>query len=198
MKNWFKISLLAGLLMAQHAAAADKMDGLAACVNAAQYRLEDVKRWPLAQQYRMVETANGAARVSVRDGLRALVIATASVPTANLKVELSDPAAFESDRHAIRAQMELIASRYKGSDKPKGLETTESEGVETWTLENPTYSPESPIGMYTMLYPAGKMIATIYMFGQPAKEDAVYKNMQEFQAYRSALLATVGGCLRKS
>lgn len=198
MHNLFKISLLAGLCVAQHAAAADKMDSLAACVSAAQYRLEDVKRWPLETKYRTVATADGAARVSVQDGLRALVFATAHVPTANLKFELSSPAEFESDRKSIRAQMELIASRYAGSDKPKGLQVTESAGVETWMLENPSYSPEHSVGMYSLLYPAGSMIATIYMFGQPATEGAAYKNLEEFQAYRSKFLATVGSCMRKS
>lgn len=198
MQKWFWISLLAGLFAAQSAAAADKMDGLAACVNAAQYKLEDLKRWPSGVKYRTVETAGGAARVSVQDGMRVLVFAGASVPAANLKIEQSSAEEFDADRKAIRAQMELIASRYAGNDKPKGVESEESAGIEILTLESPTYSPKYPVGMYTLLYPAGKTIATIYMFGQPLEEGAAYRNMQEFQAYRARFLAAVGACMQKS
>jgi len=198
MNNGFRISLLAALFAAQHAAAADKMDGLAACVKAAEYRLQDVKRWPAGMQYRTVETASGAEKVSVQDGLRALVFAGAPVPTANLKIEQSAPAEFESDRKAIRAQMELLASRYRGNDKPKGLESAESAGIEVLTLENPSYSPGHSVGMYTLLYPAGQTIATIYMFGQPTGEGAAYNNLEEFRAYRTRFLAAIGSCMQKS
>jgi len=198
MESCFRIALLAALFAAQHAAAADRMDSLAACVNAAEYRLQDVKRQPSGTKYRTVETAGGAVKVSVQDGLHALVFAGASVPTANLKFERSDPAEFVADRKAIRAQMELMASRYRGNDKPKGLETTESAGIETWTLENPGYSPRHSVGMYTLLYPAGQTIATIYMFGQPTGEGAAYSNLEEFQAYRTRFLATIGSCMQKS
>lgn len=179
-------------VLAQHqAVAAAKVDTMAACMAEGQYRVDGVQRMQAQRRFRTVDTAEGKALVGAVDGYRMQVHGDGKAPAANLKFEASHEQGFDADRKAIRAQMDQMAATVKGIG-PQTVQVQEHDGIETWTLENPELRPKQGAGMYTMLRPANKLIATLYLFNQSEVGSA-----DEFQSYRNQLLAQVRSCMAR-
>lgn len=185
-----KTMLFIGAALLQQQAAAANIQSMAACMAEGQYRIEDIQRQTQRGGFRTVDTATGKAMVSATDGYRMMVHGEGQAPVGNLRFETSHESGFDADRKAIRSQMDHMAATAKGIG-PQTVQEQELEGIETWALENPELSPKQGAGMYTLLAPASKVIATLYLFNQ-----AEVSSKTEYRSYRDKVLAQVRTCLR--
>ncbi|MCE3263315.1 MAG: hypothetical protein K0R43_2394 [Pseudoduganella sp.] len=187
-----KASLAICAALAQHhAVAAAKLDSMAACMAEGQYRVDGIQRLQPQRRFRTVDTAQGQVLVGALDGYRMQVHGDGNAPFANLKFEASHDQGFDADRKAIRGQMDQMAATAKGIG-PQAVQVQEQDGIETWMLENPAQRPKQGAGMYTLLHPATKVIATLYLFNQ-----GEVGTPDEFQRDRNRLLTQVRSCLQR-
>lgn len=184
------VLLVAAVLLQQQAAAAN-LGGMALCMGAG-YRIDGIQRQTQRPGFRTVETGNGKALVSAVDGFRMEVYGEGLAPVGNLKFEASQEVGFDEDRKVIRKQMDHLAATAKGIGQQQVL-AQEQDGIETWMLEDPELRPKKGAGMYTLLRPASKVIATLYLFNQEQ-----VAALPEFKAYREKLLTQVRNCLQKT
>jgi hypothetical protein len=109
--SFYCVALSAVTGVAQAERASDSLRPIVKCLESGGVRVRAVGRLPEQVTSRSVTTQRGEARVSLADGYRLIVDAENGIPFVNLKIERSATDSFQSDRAAVRAQMERFSEQ---------------------------------------------------------------------------------------
>ena len=141
-------------------------------------------------KWRMVETAEGQAKISMADGYRLMIYSDGAAPAVNLKLERSEEGRLDEDRAAMVGQFRYLASRDEGKT------VTYSEGelgtLEHLSLRKARLDSPGPASIETLIQKRTNTVATVYLLN-----NAPDKGMEQFDAFRTRFLAKLSGCIEK-
>jgi len=153
-----------------------------------------VDRAPNLPMARSVETTSGPKRVSVADGYRLMLAYPNTDPFVNLKVEVSVPGQYASDKRAVIEQMETMAAGARGVSMK--VERSTTNGVEVAALNNPTLEA-SGLSFYSLFDDRREMIVTAYILNQRPERRA-FQDMASYKKLKDAFVAEYVQCMAKN
>jgi hypothetical protein len=187
---------LLSLTLAASGAAANPPDAdlqaIASCVSAGAIKgVETHKRGGPAGSRAIQVSGEPDRRVSVLEGYRVMLATPQGKYFVNLKIERSAHDQAETDREAIRRQMQAMASRAPAGSPP--LKRQQGDGIETLGLDQPTLDSGS-LGFYTLFVPQADLVVTAYLLNQPPAERA-FATYADYERLRDQALVQIKGCL---
>jgi len=175
---------------AQSPATAEPLDRYVACQYAdSLYPVKIIRLPGRGLRYRTVATTKGERRVSVIDGYTILLGQGAPSYFANMKVEISDPKQYPSDKEAVTANIELAMDQSKGGE----WEHMPFNGFDLYGLSFSSMDGNGPNGMYVLFNDSTRTIVTIYFLGQPAVY-RTFKTIEQHDAIRDRMLVALTSC----
>ncbi|MFS2135866.1 hypothetical protein [Duganella sp. Dugasp56] len=168
----------------------DPLGPLAACFKGSEFRVGSRDRLPATMKWRMVETAEGQAKISMADGYRLMIYSDGTAPAVNLKLERSEEGRLDEDRAAVVGQFRYLAAR----DEGKTVTYTEGElgTLEHLALRKAKLDSPGPASIETLIQKRTNTVATVYLLN-----NAPEKGMEWFDAFRTRFLAKLSGCIEK-
>jgi len=139
-------------------------------------------------RHRSVTTATGERSVSMVDGYRAILAYSGESPFVNIKVEVSAPAEYASDKEAIVAQLEHLG---KAPPLKKRFHGFDLDAVDRATID-----ASGPLGIYVLFKDDKRTVITLYFLNQhPAARH--FQSLAEYQALRDRFLEGYVACLNR-
>lgn len=170
----------------------DPLANHTSCTFADGLRVAAVDRLPASVHSRRISFPDGSRNVSLADGYRVMFAYPPDDYFVNLKVELSIPAEYASDRKLILRQMELLAQ--EGDRLP--LEHREFHGYDLYAVHRATITDANVLSMYSMFQDRDRKIVTVYFLtGDPAKRR--FQTVDEHKRMRERFLEEYFTCVDK-
>lgn len=127
---------------------------------------------------RTVKTENGEVEVTRIDGYRILYNNEKKVPFVNLKVELSDPKAYETDQVRLLDNLKYLNAHSTGMETKELIELT-FNGYKIYGLSRGTIEAGSTLGTFIMFPGNG---VTVYFYFNNLKLE--YRNFDTVDDYK--------------
>lgn len=131
-----------------------------------------------SQTNRMVKTANGAVEISRIDGYRVLYYNTKNVPFVNLKVELSEQNAYESDQKKLLENLNYLNTHSLNKESNELIELN-FNGYKIVGLSRSSIETGAFLGTFIMFPGDG---VTVYFYFNNLK--AEYRNFEDLEGYK--------------
>ena len=131
-----------------------------------------------SEKVRTVKTENGEVEVTRIDGFRVLYNNEKKVPFVNLKVELSDPKAYETDQVHLLNNLKYLNSHSTGMETKELIEL-KFNGYKVFGLSRGTIETGSTLGTFIMFPGNG---VTVYFYFNNLKPE--YRNFETVDDYK--------------
>ena len=155
----------------------------------------NVAKLPEQFKVRAVQLANGAAQVSVVEGYRFPIAPEGREVFANVKIEQSEAAKFDSDREAIIANIRWILST------SKDMETPEPLLVSMNSFEGPMINRAALSGttlaLIALFNDKEKLVLTIYLENAPPDKRA-FSSKDQWNGMRDRFFIALTSCAAKA
>lgn len=143
---------------------------------------------------RPVETAAGEQRVSVADGYRVMLAFPNADPFVNLKIEVSMPGRYATDKQTILEQMQHVADTVR--PMPAKLERSVREGIDIAGLNRPGIEGGA-LSFYTFFDDKEGIIASAYILNQ-LPERRAFQDVTQYRVLRDAFIEEYTACMSKN
>ena len=131
-----------------------------------------------SEKVRTVKTENGEEEVTRIDGYRVLYNNNKKAPFVNLKVELSDPKSYESDKKTLLDNLKYLNAHSIGMET-KELVELNFNGYKISGLSRGTIEAGSTLGIFIMFPGNG---VTVYFYFNNLKPDV--RNFESIEDYK--------------
>jgi hypothetical protein len=138
-----------------------------------------------SERGRLVNTENGEVKVSRIDGYRLFYNNDKNVPFVNLKVELSEENAYETDKIKIIDHLKYMNSRSKGMETKELIELN-FNGYKIWGLSRENIETASTLGIFAMFPENG--ITVYFYFNNQKLEDRNFENLEDYKKQRDQFI----------
>lgn len=138
-----------------------------------------------SEKIRTVKTENGEVEVTRIDGYRILYNNEKKVPFVNLKVELSDPKAYETDKVHLLDNLKYLNSHSTGMETKELIEF-KFNGYKIAGLSRGTIEVGSTLGTFIMF--PGKGVTVYFYFNNLKPEYRNFKNVDDYKKQRDKFL----------
>jgi len=138
-----------------------------------------------SEKVRTVKTENGEVEVSRIDGYRVLYNNEKKVPFVNLKVELSDPAAYETDKTRLIDNLKYLNVHSTGMET-KELVELNFNGYKISGLSRGTIETGSTLGIFIMF--PGDGVTVYFYFNNLKPEVRNFESVEDYKIQRDKFL----------
>ena len=155
-------------------------------VNATKLTAATPDRLPkTSEKVRTVKTEKGEVEVTRIDGYRVLYNNEKNVPFVNLKVELSDPKAYETDQVRLLDNLKYLNSHSAGMET-KDLIDLKFNGFKVVGFSRGTIETGSTLGTFVMF--PGKGVTVYFYFNNLKPEYRNFENVEDYKRQRDQFL----------
>ncbi len=138
-----------------------------------------------AEKVRTVNTENGEVEVTRIDGYRVLYNNDKNVPFVNLKVELSDPNAYENDKKNLLGNLKYLNTHSTGMET-KELVELNFNGYKISGLSRGTIEAGSTLGVFIMF--PGNGVTVYFYFNNLKPGVRNFESVEDYKKQRDRFL----------
>ena len=136
-----------------------------------------------------VETTTGSKDVHLLDGYRVLITYAQDEPFVNLKVEQLAPSRFSAEKQALIENLEVLASRTAGMEKPEEKRVGPFEG---YGITRRDFAG-NVLSTYVLFNDRRHIVTSIYLLNDDPAERQ-FQTIQDYRRLRDDFLKQYGAC----
>jgi hypothetical protein len=138
-----------------------------------------------SEKVRTVKTENGEVEVTRIDGYRVLYNNDKKVPFVNLKVELSDPKSYESDKERLVDNLKYLNAHSTGMETKELIELN-FNGYKISGFSRGTIAAGSTLGIFIMF--PGNGVTVYFYFNNLKPEVRNFESVEDYKKQRDKFL----------
>ena len=138
-----------------------------------------------SEKFRTIRTENGEVEVTRIDGYRVLYDNDKKVPFVNLKVELSDPKSYESDKKKLLDNLKYLNAHSTGMET-KELVELNFNGYKILGLSRGTIEAGSTMGTF-IIFP-GNGVTVYFYFNNLRPDVRNFESVEDYKKQRDKFL----------